>query len=220
MTIQNNDVPPQLMAIDNIYLKVNEEIGEITYGNHFCSGPAGYWIDEMDPDQDEDSPTDSLLPYQYVCNGQPSFGWTGNNCCGDDSNCGDNECGDPNDEREYFSDTRAGCWAGYLVTQDKKISDALNDPELYPDVMYHDGEFHACNETVVVNSENAGHEVIPEEGFTLSAEPICQVHGTNFCDPDGYWSNENSHDGAVLSNQRNNSKTSINLIRNGRFLPE
>lgn len=114
-----------VIGLDKIHLV--KEDGE----NRFCSGTLKpHWLEDLDDSSYVDTPE---LGYNQAgraaCNAIPSYGWTGNYCCGDDTgrdtefdpaNPGGRKIGDDT-FKEFFNDTEAGCWAGQKVADGERM---------------------------------------------------------------------------------------------------
>ncbi|MFC1723791.1 hypothetical protein ACFL0V_06635, partial [Nanoarchaeota archaeon] len=119
-----------VIGLDKIHLVGNS-------GNRFCTGtfPVSTWIGDLDNAEsvdggDVDDPRDLYKQLgRAACSAIPSYGWTGNSCCGDDT--GNNTDFNPNQPRnsvigddtfkEFFNDTEAGCWAGKRVADGERM---------------------------------------------------------------------------------------------------
>ncbi|MBI4739836.1 putative metal-binding motif-containing protein [Candidatus Woesearchaeota archaeon] len=107
-----------LISIDKIAL-----VG--AKGNRYCTGtyPPKWTSDLDDLGQKPDEPMNILeVPGLAACEDTPGFGWTGSQCCGDDTgkessstNFGDSTF------KEFFSDTNGGCWAGQKIGFDQRL---------------------------------------------------------------------------------------------------
>ncbi|MFT4311217.1 MAG: hypothetical protein ACMXX7_01170 [Candidatus Woesearchaeota archaeon] len=153
--------------IDNIHLVDNQGVNNSK--NRYCSSDWGKWIENLDGSDDEgffffvDNYNDDLecdedpdlcietvpfikyAPYQAACNAQPSFGWTGTLCCGDDTNKTNNG--------EYWVDTNGVCWAGTTIRNDRSIAHELGAAvnqsgkiEIEKSLLYLNNEIYACND--------------------------------------------------------------------------
>jgi hypothetical protein len=74
--------------------------------NYYCSGTwPPVWVSDLD---DESTPenAENQPAGRDACESIPSYGWTGTDCCGDDTSA---------DSKEFYADTDAGCWAGNVM---------------------------------------------------------------------------------------------------------
>ncbi|MBW2977582.1 putative metal-binding motif-containing protein [Candidatus Woesearchaeota archaeon] len=77
---------------------------------HYCTGTnKPMWISDLD---NATRDLDNISFGKSACQSTPTFGWTGAQCCGDDTTA---------QTHEYFADSLAGCWKGNFVPPDTTI---------------------------------------------------------------------------------------------------
>jgi len=95
------------IAVDKIFLRPRGDMADYNNKLRYCSVSTGNivtWITDLD---------DSTLDIgAQACEGTPSFGWTGNLCCGDDT---------VTDTKEYWADSDDGCWMGNPIRNDRRF---------------------------------------------------------------------------------------------------
>jgi hypothetical protein len=92
-----------VIGVDRFFLRPKE-------GAKFCSGTNfPQWIDDLD----DNTSIEQQELGKAACEQTPSFGWTGSQCCGDDTGI---------DEKEYFSDSFSGCWNGEILPNDHTVT--------------------------------------------------------------------------------------------------
>ncbi|MBI4441335.1 thrombospondin type 3 repeat-containing protein [Candidatus Woesearchaeota archaeon] len=82
----------------------------------YCSGSfyhptnlPNLWIDDLD----YNAPGGDDIPAgKTACDKTPGYGWTGEQCCGDDST---------RDSPEYYADSQAGCWLGNRIASNFRV---------------------------------------------------------------------------------------------------
>ncbi|MCA9477619.1 MAG: DUF4215 domain-containing protein [Nanoarchaeota archaeon] len=129
-----NDASSMYLALDRIYLTKGDGT------DYYCAGNVGQWVNNLDGPNDNTGFLDlgSALgsePYKDACDASNSFGWTGNLCCGDDSQAG---------EPEYYADTQAGCFEGKKISENTVVSSALKDSS-YDDLLFFNKAFYQCS---------------------------------------------------------------------------
>jgi hypothetical protein len=116
-----------VIGVDKIHF--TPESSDLPSGaeNFFCTGTwAPEWVDDLDDTNPADLGNELLG--QSACEAIPSYGWTGNRCCGDDTGT-DVKYNSPTDKiigmetqrKEYYADSRAGCWAGNRIAENETI---------------------------------------------------------------------------------------------------
>jgi hypothetical protein len=115
-----------VVGIDKIFLTPNKS--SLPRGlpadaeNFYCSGTwPPSWINDLDQSTPANKYTDQPGG-RDACEAIPSYGWTGNKCCGDDT--GDNTTHGligPATSKEFYADTDAGCWAGNVLANGSRI---------------------------------------------------------------------------------------------------
>jgi hypothetical protein len=192
------------IAVDN--LRFTTEGTQSDSKNKYCTGKFGTWINDFDPAEPlratstgqqinydlnidiRSTPTinEALLQYKEACEAQLSFGWTGNQCCGDDNNCSSGTCDWPNESKEgdfeYYNDENAACWAGYAIIDDETVSEKTNIIWYNASLLYKTDRFLNCTETTHGSRALEGTEgTIPVEDKTY-----CTVSGTHYCSNNEY----------------------------------
>lgn len=152
-----------IVRLDNLYLSKSSDVGSGGgYDTYYCSAKANTWVDSLNPPSGYDPKDFSAWgPYMLACNDQLSFSWTGSHCCG--SNTKKDNYG------EFYEDTQQGCFGGFPVPNNKRLSDALYPEPDYDKLLFYNEKFYACNTPIFENlsvSENgtpsSTHLVAPE----------------------------------------------------------
>ncbi|MBI5880955.1 hypothetical protein HZB90_02390, partial [archaeon] len=114
-----------VIGVDKIHFRPKTEqlLDRAKDENYFCTGtwPAT-WVSDLDQDTPIPGIPDTEHPGRDACEAIPSYGWTGNKCCGDDT--GDNTAPGligPATTKEFYADTNAGCWAGNVIANGSRI---------------------------------------------------------------------------------------------------
>ncbi len=138
---------PTSLVFHNFYLSTNSTNDVSVPGEeYFCSGPWGGWISNLDGPSDagfgDNAPPSMYEMYEYACNLNPAYRWTGRRCCGDDTkyyNYG-----------EWFTDTNGFCWGGAPVFNDSTIASSVsldyssrNLTE--KSLLYYNGNIYSCH---------------------------------------------------------------------------
>ena len=135
----------------------------------YCTGPYGTWIPDLDPSSSVKTKalTDPqvLAPYQYACEAQASFDWTGHYCCGSKTT--------PTNYGEYFSDSSKGCFAGSKIQNDWTVSYIQNIKEssyefnnyMYKDLLYFNNSYFGCQ----VNNVKYADRTVSFDGLKSSS---------------------------------------------------
>jgi len=201
-----------LLYVDNFVLKPTSILE-----SQYCTGPFKSWIPSLTPDVVDPNDFMSYGPYLYACDAQLSYGWTGVRCCGSRTvNPIQIEA-----NREYYVDTRAGCFESTTVSDNTRVSDAIQLEE-YRDILYFQSQFHGC--------ERSGSFGVEESSgglgqITLNTTSTCSAIGSYFCTERSYgnnlykWSDEATGiPGDIVSaSDRNTGKYAINLLLDGSF---
>jgi len=142
-------------------------------------------------------------PFKYVCDSYLSYGWSGTACCGDDSS---------QNIKEFYNDYNlSGCWAGYLIRDNQRISDAVYHNEADNNLtrfLFYNG-YHYCDPVLEGaesidfdqaylddNKELFGFEddqtitVYDGSTFSINGNNVCEIQGNYYCQDDGYWKYE------------------------------
>lgn len=88
--------------------------------NYYCAGTwPPLWVSDLD---DNILLEDGSPRGRSACNSIPSYHWTGNYCCGDDTgnNTDENTRGQFS-FKEFFSDTQGACWAGRYMAENERV---------------------------------------------------------------------------------------------------
>jgi hypothetical protein len=138
-------------------------------------------------------------PFKYVCNSYLSFGWSGTQCCGDDTN---------KTMKEFYWDYSGGCWDGYYVMNNQRIGDALYydqdknelnrflfynkyyicDPDLTIGTIEFNGVELNSNKTYyTLDSPSYDYEIHNNKEFNITSEGVCNIMGNYYCQGDGLW---------------------------------
>lgn len=177
---QNVNIDTRVL-IDNVILTPTSQSES---SNYYCTGGFGSWISGLDPPLGIDFGNWlSYGPYKFACEAQASFGWTGRNCCGDDTrfNYG-----------EHYNDTLAGCFNatfmlnGWSVAKAKGVieSDVLFKNYYFRDLLYYNNTYFGCQ---IGNKYE--HLKVSYDGQTLSnsklvnnkADTQCAVIADYYC---------------------------------------
>ena len=184
---------------------------------YYCSGPYKEWIRSLDPTQYENMTggtfaqiaasgnTDYLSriyrEYQKVCDANPSYGWTGSECCGINSS-------------QYWADSNyGGCWNSFFIGNGDRANDTLNQ-QMASDgnsnaflsrVLYDtdtvnllNGKYYVCGygsisssaqRRVTFNADFGGTDKVPSSSSVIFAND-CAIKENYFCNPDVGWTNE------------------------------
>ncbi|MFC1741249.1 hypothetical protein ACFL3V_01810 [Nanoarchaeota archaeon] len=140
--------------------------------NAYCTAT---WPPTWIKDLDEDGTVDDSLPAgdnpagRFTCDSIPSYGWTGNMCCGDDTgrDAVFYAFNDPNNLRgretfkEYYSDTYAGCWAGNKLAENSRVMMLKYD-------MYSSGQEHNIQRSC--RNYNCSFELPPMQNVLITNE--------------------------------------------------
>ncbi|MFH1506206.1 MAG: hypothetical protein ABIE94_04455, partial [archaeon] len=136
--------------IDTIILEA--AASAINSDNRICSG-IGQWITSMDPPAYNPTDLESFVGHMEACNfqnpqGLGGIGWTGTQCCGDDTQDYYEEYyeNQNSNNAEYYGDSLAGCWAGNKIPSDYRVGDFMQDESL-DNLLFYEGKFYACNAT-------------------------------------------------------------------------
>ncbi|HYD03082.1 MAG TPA: hypothetical protein VEC16_02180, partial [Alphaproteobacteria bacterium] len=117
--------------VDNIVLVPNElpnsEDLKINTKNYYCTGGFEGWIDDLDPPSGLSASFTNYGKYMFACTGIASYGWTGSQCCGDDTKIKNFD--GTNNYGEYYSDSLAGCFKGSKITNDRTVAETKNIKE-------------------------------------------------------------------------------------------
>jgi hypothetical protein len=214
------------IAIDNVRLVDKDEI----YKTAYCTGKQKNWIFELDAPLSAVGNPKANLPYKYACEAQLSYGWTGDQCCGDDTTW---SLTNLKGNLEFYADAFAGCFAGNKIGSGEVVGEVINLP-VYENIMFDKGKFYYCdhfvpetNEEYEINllSDLLEEEVLNplEKGENLIEQEYCNVikssedegAAARFCSYSEKWSNEAST--TALPGHRNVTKNAINLVVNSDF---
>jgi|GEM_PF-5374704 len=204
------------LLLDNLFLSTTKNLGN-SYNSktEYCTGIFGKWINDLDPNAATTDFQDinSYGPYKFACDSQLSFGWTGTQCCGDDtlpSVLGSNQ--------ENYNDTISGCWNGNLIKNDKVVAKTLRIEE-FKDVLYYGREFIGCinNHPEIINSQLEGDLI-------ASTADYCSIKGSYYCSHNEGNSWEKEVPGYMNVTQMNGETLNtneippgVNLLKNGGF---
>lgn len=204
------------LAIDNFFLRPGS--GDKDTPTHYCAGDVGRWVDSLNPprdatggfsiggdpskgeieDVDDDNKITSvdLWPWRNACRSQLSFGWTGTQCCGYTNNCGEDKiCDWPSggdDTYDFYLDSEAGCWAGYIVKEGESVSNVTGRTTYYPNVLLKNVgtelKFLGCETDGASLMKNPTLAKSKKLDATKSFEKRghCKVEGTYFCSNDKF----------------------------------
>jgi len=120
---------------------------------YYCTGGFEGWVSDLDASPNATQYSD-YGQHMLACLGIASYGWTGTQCCGDDTK--------PRPAEqfftgEFFNDTIAGCFAGSKVRNNQTVADSKGiwedvvNPEAdhlhtfnYSDLLYYNNSFIGC----------------------------------------------------------------------------
>jgi hypothetical protein len=106
-----------VIGVDKIFLS------PVGTENRICSGT---WPPKWLTDLDDSSGQLGYESGKAACESTPGYGWTGKNCCGDDTGNDTRYVGTVNNvlgpvtHKEFFADTAAGCWAGRKMVENSR----------------------------------------------------------------------------------------------------
>ncbi|MGV8172060.1 MAG: hypothetical protein ACP5OA_05190, partial [Candidatus Woesearchaeota archaeon] len=179
------------MTIDNIVLTPPTGDYSINTKPYYCTGGFQGWVDDLDAPI---GTTNYSIygPYMFACNGLISYGWTGSQCCGDDTK------GSGINER--FNDSLAGCFDGSVINNDQAVwaskgyfnSSNPNTDEVknYPFnyLLYYNDSFVGCQ-----MPNRASSLVLNYNGTAIGSNLVrsnidtqCTTVGSYYC-MDGVW---------------------------------
>jgi hypothetical protein len=123
------------IVIDSVRLTVNAET--INTRGRYCVAGFNRWLTDLDPTGDTPD------AYEAACQAQASFDWTGNYCCGDDTD---------STHKEAYNDTVKGCFNGAAIDNGWSVAymsgvDESNprfNTYTYKGVMYYNNSFIGC----------------------------------------------------------------------------
>ncbi|MBW3021586.1 hypothetical protein KY328_01570, partial [Candidatus Woesearchaeota archaeon] len=153
----------------------------------YCSGEYFIWVKDLDA---EGVSVNNRPPYQFVCDKQASYSWSGSKCCGDDTS-------------EYYADTLYGCWNNVPIEINNTVANASGLSEQYSDLLYSD------NQVYKVCTDSSKYS----QNLPFSNAEYCEIGGDYFCSYENKWSKEPSGD--AVSSQRNTTKevpAGLNLL--------
>ena len=137
--ISRNDISlPFQFVIDNIHLVDRDE----TYNTrkHYCAANFGRWVDFGD--QVNPYSEDDLMLYRSVCQDQNYYGWTGERCCGVNTNSNE-------DTEEFWIDNEGICFGGVSVFNDELVSErrglSVANKTLEESLLFFRGNAYSCN---------------------------------------------------------------------------
>lgn len=110
------------IALDKMYLRPKADVDRL----RICSAEvpdsnfASAWI--VDLDDPRKSSAGKYLG-QFACDDTPGYGWTGSQCCGDDTTASFAQ--NPSSSfSEYFNDSTKGCWQGNSIIENTLVMEA------------------------------------------------------------------------------------------------
>ena len=219
-----------VIVVDNFML-VPVTASDLSHNtqNKYCTGGFGTWIDTLNPPAGTDfSQLSSYGPYQFACEAQGAFDWTGEHCCGYNTrfNYG-----------EFYSDTTKGCFDGSKIQNDWTASYINNVREgtpgfesyQYKDILYSGDKFIACQADFTSASGKYSKLYVSYDGtgtdqkqtlITKTVNGQCSVVGSYYC-ADGAWRQSiPGYTGAIneaLKLKPASAPSGVNLIHNGGF---
>jgi hypothetical protein len=183
------------VVLDNIVLV--PETYTVNTKPYYCTGGFEGWVDDLDA-----LPTDTQYsvygPHMLACRGIASYGWTGTQCCGDDTK--------PRQvffNAEFFNDTIAGCFAGSKVRNNQSVAESRGVVESvfaaadelksfgYSDLLYYNDSFIGCQVPVgKYDNMYLSYDATPTSVRLLASNNIanqqCTVVGPYYC-MNGMW---------------------------------
>ena len=172
------------VKLDNFFLSHSTDL---SLGPKYCSGLAGVWIDDLNPDKPFEEVDyanfSEWAPYSLPCDAQLSMGWTGRHCCGSNTTP---------DQAEYYEDYKAGCFGGVFVgpnqTAAQAMSFSLND-EIFSRVLFYKNKFIGCNISSINSLASLGVSYFGEtpSGILINdSVGFFEVKGSWYCMPSGW----------------------------------
>jgi len=182
------------IVIDNIKLTPENNNLLTNSASSYCTGGFGTWISSLNPPPSANfSNWDNYGPYEFACEAQGSFDWTGQHCCGFNTrfNYG-----------EFYSDSEKGCFNGSKIQNDWTVSYINNVREndagafesyYYKDLLYYNNAFIGCQIDInngkyssLVESFNGTGKDTTSELAKTSINNQCAVVGDYYC-ANGAW---------------------------------
>ncbi|MBN1157581.1 hypothetical protein JXA85_08230 [Candidatus Woesearchaeota archaeon] len=187
ISYKDGDGTGSILYFDNFALKKQGET------QIYCTGPFREWVTGLNAPVSCDA--DCKLKYWYTCDAQLSFGWTGEKCCGAGTQLTKLDTGYSFSEREYYSDSRKGCWRSIPVDNDKTVAEATSSK--YDNVLFYAGDgggkYRVCGDadgsetkmedgTTTIESFRQSHSTFGVE-YISDAVPNtqCTIKGTHYC---------------------------------------
>lgn len=146
--------------VSNIYFKFNNPLNFMMNDfvltknqnsglsdNWYCSGPFKSWINNLDGPVDSGylEVTDEIdafekIKYEFACDADKAYKWSGNACCGDDTRF---------EDKEFFIDEKGVCWDGTLVRNNRLLSiEKGKDSNIFNYVLFFEGKVQICDKEV------------------------------------------------------------------------
>jgi hypothetical protein len=220
---------PHYILVDNIALSVDPVHTQNTNLNskdYFCTGGFGTWVNDLDPPSSVDlNDWQSFGPYQFACEAHPAYGWTGAQCCGDDTRF--------NNYGEHFAGTKGGCFNGTFLNNDESVASAKNIREdrssfesyAFKDILFYNNTFIGCQLSPgkygdfkeSIDGKTTTNTVL----VTRSVNEQCAVVGSYYC-MNGAWRKKivgyrNDVDATSLGISAKGAPSGAELIANGDF---
>jgi hypothetical protein len=137
--------------------------------NYYCAGSwPPIWVSDLDDNTPVPDSNPQDMKGRSACNAIPSYRWTGNYCCGDDT--GNNT----NDSikgqfafKEFFNDSYGGCWGGRYLANDERIM--LLD-------------YNVSNKKILSSCSNNSCTLPLPEGNVIVTNPHTDIYDLSFVD--------------------------------------
>ncbi|RME53177.1 hypothetical protein D6783_02730 [Candidatus Woesearchaeota archaeon] len=186
LLITNGD-EPNTISFDNIYLRNLQGDPYYSSVNKWCAGEFRTWIDDFDPPPNTPITAATMNewgPYRFVCDSQLSYGWTGTQCCGDDTTFAQDG---KRNYGEFYPDTRGACYNGSFIPRKAIVGDVLHDQSLR-DLLFFDGAFYQCKDATTYDSITTSTDGNPgTQPLAITKTDAFTTFGNFYCAASGEW---------------------------------
>jgi hypothetical protein len=181
-------------VIDNIILVPDKDLPSdlaLNSKNYYCTPGFNTWIPDLDPPVGTDfGDYTKYGPYLTTCDAQAAFGWTGRQCCGDDTKLGF--------YGEHYNDTQAGCFNASIIFNDNTVAyskgfleDYGEEFEAYyfKDLLFYKGNFTSCQAGLKydwLKKSVDGKNVLSTNLVNKDVMIECTVVGSYYCAKDAW----------------------------------